>query len=109
MTAALAALCGILLLMVLAWMLYQRRALSPAQRLWRRYCARLKRYGPERAKWEGPLDFARRVARENPELGRLTGEAARHFADLHYGNGKPEQLLELKNCLRQLKQRSLPS
>jgi hypothetical protein len=45
-----------------------------------------------------------RVARERPELAALTSEAASHFADLHYGYGKPEQLQKLRECTRRLAQ-----
>ena len=103
MTAALATLCGIALLVVTLWTLYQRKTATPAQRTWQSFCKRLKRLGITRADWEGPLDFAARVARERPELGALTMEAASHFADLHYGAGKPEQLQHLKECMRQLR------
>ena len=104
MTAALATLCGITLLLVTLWTLAQRRTETAAQRLWMRFCSRLVQLGIRRANWEGPIDFAARVAREQPELGALSREAASHFADLHYGTGKPEQLQQLKECLRQAKQ-----
>ena len=103
MTAALATLCGIALLLVTWWTLHQRPTTPPAQRAWQRFCKRLARLGVVRAAWEGPLDFALRVARERPELGALTREAASHFADLHYGSGKAEQLQKLKECTRRLK------
>ncbi len=102
MTAALAAFCTIALLLVTLWTLYQRKSATPAQRAWQGFCKRLKRLGITRADWEGPLDFAARVARERPQLGALTLEAASLFADLHYGTGKPEQLQQLKDCTRRL-------
>lgn len=102
MTAALATLCGIALLLVTGWTLHQRTTITPAQRAWQRFCKRLARLGIVRSTWEGPLDFALRVARERPELGALTSEAARHFADLHYGTGKAEQLRQLRDCTRRL-------
>ena len=105
MTAVLATLCGLTLLIVTLWTLHQRHPVSAAQRTWQRFCDRLARLGIVRAAWEGPLDFAARVAHERPELGMLTQAAASHFADLHYGTGKPEQLQALKNCLRTLPKR----
>jgi hypothetical protein len=102
MTAALTTLCGIALLIVTLWTLHQRTTTSPAQRAWRGFCNRLRRLGIPRADWEGPLDFAWRVAQERPELGTLTREAAGHFADLHYGAGRPEQLQYLKECIRRI-------
>lgn len=109
MTAALATLCGVALLIVTLWTLYQRKTTTPAQRAWQDFCRRLKRLGMARADWEGPLDFATRVAREHPELGTLTMEAASHFASLHYGAGRPEQLQQLKNCTRRLNHVQIPS
>jgi hypothetical protein len=103
MTAALATLCGIALLLVTWWALHQRTTTPPAQRAWQRFCKRLAKLGIVRAAWEGPLDFALRVARERPELAALTREAASHFADLHYGTGKAEQLQKLRECTRRLK------
>ena len=102
MTAALATLCGLALLIVTLWTLYQRTTASPAQQAWKAFCDRLERLGMARADWEGPLDFAARVARERPELGALTREAAGHFAELHYGAGHAGRLQELKNCTRRL-------
>jgi transglutaminase-like putative cysteine protease len=102
MTAALATLCAIALLIVTLWTLHQRNTVTPEQRAWQRFCNKLKRLGIARASWEGPLDFARRVARERPELGALTLDAARLFADLRYGTGNTEQLQRLKGCVKRL-------
>ena len=103
MTAALATFGAIALLVVTLWTLYQRPTATPAQRAWLGFCKQLERRGVIRAEWEGPLDFAARVARECPELGALTGEAARHFAELHYGTGHTGQLQRLKDCTRRLR------
>ncbi|WP_301100695.1 DUF3488 and transglutaminase-like domain-containing protein [Propionivibrio sp.] len=102
MTSALAMLCAIALLFVTVWTFWQRTTTTPAQRAWQRFCTRIKRLGITRADWEGPLAFAARVAREQPQLAALCHEAASIFADLHYGNGTPEQLQQLKNCTRRL-------
>jgi transglutaminase-like putative cysteine protease len=102
MTAVLATLCGITLLFVTLWTLYQRNTVTPAQRAWQGFCKRLRRLGIARADWEGPLDFATRVARERPELGAVAHEAAGYFADLHYGKGNKEQLKKLKECIKHL-------
>jgi hypothetical protein len=102
MTATLATLCGMALLILTLWTLYRRNTATPAQRAWQRLCNRLKGLGIARADWEGPLAFALRVARERPELGEVTREAAGHFADLHYGSGRPEQLQQLNECIGRL-------
>ena len=99
MSAALATLCGAALLIVTIWTLFQRRRLTPAQRLWQRFCQRLAAQGIVRAPWEGPFDFAGRIARERPELAPLARQAAGHYAELHYGMGGTENLLGLKACV----------
>ena len=100
MSAALATLCAVALLCLTAWTLFQRQTLTPAQKLWRRFCKRLERRGIVRAPWEGPLDFATRVAREHPALAPQVLRAAGLYADLHYGEGGEAQLAELKACLK---------
>jgi transglutaminase-like putative cysteine protease len=103
MIAILTALSGGVLLLLTFWTLYQRRREDPAQRAWQRYCAYLRRRGVHRAVWEGPLEFAARVACERPDLGKLTTEAAGYYANLRYGSqGKDdaEQLRRLQECSR---------
>ncbi|MFZ2853409.1 MAG: DUF3488 and transglutaminase-like domain-containing protein [Rhodocyclaceae bacterium] len=91
-------------LLLIAWRaLYQRQALDPAQRAWQRYCQRIVAHGIRRAEWEGPSDFAARVARERPELGDLTKAAAGHYADLRYGRGDATCLHLLRQCSQQLR------
>jgi transglutaminase-like putative cysteine protease len=102
MSTALAALCGVALLLVTVWTLPRRRRVDPAQRAWQRYCVALARRGVTRAAWEGPLAFANRVAVERPQLAALTSEAARCYAALRYGRGDSEQLLVLQECVHRL-------
>ncbi len=102
MTASLAILCGLALLIVTLWTLPRRRRVDPVQRAWQRYCAQLARRGVCRAAWEGPLAFAQRVARERPELAALTSEAADCYAQLRYGRSGDEPLRRLQQCMRRL-------
>ena len=102
MSAALAVLCGVALLIVTLWAIHQRKTPDLAQRAWQRYCTRLRSRGISRAEWEGPFEFAARVAREQPALGTLTEEAARHYAALRYGQGGRAQLVRLRECSRRL-------
>ena len=104
MTATLAVLCGIALLVVTAWTLIHRRPATPAQRAWAAFCRQMARRGLAREPWEGPLAFAARVADVQPGHAALANEAARLFADLHYGTGTAEQLHRLKQCTRRLKE-----
>ena len=103
MTAALAVLCGFALLVVTAWTLFHRSTATPAMCAWDAFCRRLAAQGMRREPWEGPLAFAARVGAVRPELGALTNEAAKLFADLHYGDGDPEKLGRLRECIRRLR------
>ena len=105
MSAVLAGLCGAVLAIVVLWTRPRRRADDPAQRLWKKYCAQLRRLGVNRAPWEGPTAFARRVASEKPSLAALTREAAAHYTALRYDRSdteRPRRLRLLENCLRRL-------
>jgi len=102
MTTALALLCCLALLAVAAGALYQHKPADPVQRAWQRYCARLARLGISREPWEGPCNFAARVARERPELAVVSNDAAKHYAALRYGQGNRTQLRLLQQCTRRL-------
>ena len=105
MMTALTALCCATLLISVLWALRRRRLVSPAQRLWQRYCRRLHALGVEYADWEGPLALAERTARAAPPLAALTRQAAASYAELRYGpggEGQSAHLVNLKRCLRQL-------
>jgi hypothetical protein len=66
MTAALAVLCGVVLLGLTAWVLRNRRRVDPAFAAWRRFAARLASRNVVWHDWEGPLAFADRAARSIP-------------------------------------------
>ena len=102
MVSVMAACSGAALLLLALGALRRSTATSPEQQAWQRYCNALARFGVNRQAWEGPFDFAARVAASRPDLGALTHEAAGHFADLRYGTGQPGQLQALKNCTQRL-------
>ena len=85
MTAWLTTLCGLLLLALLGLMLYHRPRLDPAERAWRTVCRRLARRGLARNDWEGPRDFAARVAQAFPQAANEFGRISRLYANLRYG------------------------
>jgi transglutaminase-like putative cysteine protease len=102
MIATLTALCGLVLLIVIAWALRQRPRHDAAHRLWLRYCARMARAGIPREPWEGPLDYADRVARERPEHGAAVRSAASAYAAARYGRPDPQALAVLSSATRRL-------
>ncbi|MGH8271168.1 MAG: transglutaminase TgpA family protein [Gammaproteobacteria bacterium] len=57
---------------------------DPAQRLYLRWCRRLARRGLVRSPSEGPLDFAARIARLQPQYAATAVEVATLYADARY-------------------------
>jgi transglutaminase-like putative cysteine protease len=102
MVSTMALSCGIALLLVACWTFVHRAKSAPEVRSWRRFCARLERFGIRRDPWEGPLDLAARVEREKPGIAPLVRRAAGHFAELRYGAGHREHLKALRGCTRAL-------
>jgi transglutaminase-like putative cysteine protease len=87
MTAALAMVCGAMLLILTGWMLWHRPRLAPEERQWRRLSRRLARRGLERRPWEGPLDYARRAGAALPGRADEIAAIARLYAEIRYGRG----------------------
>lgn len=84
MTAALAALCGVVLLLLTAWILYTRKKLDPAVRLWKKFTARLAKRGVQWHTWEDPLVFAERAASILPVHADTIRGIANDYANLRY-------------------------
>lgn len=55
------------------------------QALYLRYCKKLERIGLGRSPSEGPLDFARRVRAERPELAHTADTVTNLYVQLRYG------------------------
>ncbi|WP_153115550.1 transglutaminase TgpA family protein [Rhodocyclus tenuis] len=100
LTLALGAAAGIALTALTLAGFRRGRPLDPAEHEWQRFCRQLRRRGLIRADWEGPLAFAARVADERPELAALTTAAAGHYAVLRYGHGNADNLVGLRQCVR---------
>ena len=104
MTAAMAVLCGLLLLGLTAWALHRRARIDPVQRAWNRLSRRLARIGLARQAWEGPADYTQRVAQARPELSPALAAIAGLYIDLRYGKlaGK-EARRKLRGMIADLK------
>lgn len=93
---------------LLAWQrLLSRDADARIRRAYARFCRTMQRKGLPRSPWEGPLDHARRVVAEKPEmepeLGAEVERIARLYALLRYGRGAPGDALErLERAVRRL-------
>lgn len=85
MTLAMSILCGLLMLGLAAWALAQRARVNPLQRAWDRLSDKLAPAGLARKAWEGPLDYAERVASALPDMAATMREIARDYSDLRYG------------------------
>jgi transglutaminase-like putative cysteine protease len=84
-----------------------REALSPAVRLYVRYCARLARIGLPRAAHEGPLEYAERVAVARRDLALEVRAIAQRFALLRYADA-PDGLADLRARVRAFRPRRAP-
>ncbi|MBK9521050.1 MAG: DUF3488 domain-containing transglutaminase family protein [Rhodocyclaceae bacterium] len=84
MTATLAALCGVVLLALTAWILYQRKSVDPAFRQWLKFTQRLGKRGVQWHVWEDPLVFADRAAKALPTHAEPIREIAGAYARLRY-------------------------
>lgn len=104
MTAAMATLCGLLLLGLMAWALRKRATRDPLLRAWGRLSSKLSRIGLARHAWEGPADYARRVAMAQPVLAKPVADIAALYIALRYGRsgdrdavGKLSRMIALLN------------
>ena len=101
LAAALAVLCGALLLAIAAWTLYQRPRLDPAARLWQKALRRLARSKVDCAPWETPLALLRRVEGVRPALAPAFREVVFAYLQARYG-GIPDDLTRLRGALARL-------
>ena len=84
MTVALAGLSGVVLLILTAWILYQRRTVDPAMRVWLKFTQRLAKRGVTWQVWEDPLVFADRAASALPTHADSIRGIAKDYANLRY-------------------------
>lgn len=85
MTATLAALCGIVMLALTAWTLRQWQKTDPLFRTWQTFSRKLGRRMLPRLPWEGPRDYAQRIADAMPTLAADTSAICDLYAQLRYG------------------------
>jgi len=96
MAAWLAGLTGFMLFLLTAALLWRRPRLDPVQRQWQRATHRLEKRGLPRRAWEGPLDYADRVAQELPAAADDIRAIAALYAGLRYGSASPNSLATLR-------------
>jgi transglutaminase-like putative cysteine protease len=104
LTAILFVLAGIIVAMFTALALRQMtsRVRDPVKVAYQRFCDKLRRKGLSRAPAEGPVDYARRVERQRPELAPAVDAITRLYVALRYGaESGTAALIELQRRVRQ--------
>jgi len=107
----LAIITAIMFAVISVWLLRHRpHARDPARQLYDRYCHKLARIGLQRMPYEGPLDFAARVARQQKLLADFVNEITSLYISVRYGSQvaklallkkeinafQPEKILKIK-------------
>src|SRR5258707_3224551 len=93
---------GVVLLAAL-WLLRGIRRGDAVQRAWLRFCDKLAREGVARARAEGPLDYASRVARTLPASEDAARAIASLYVDQRYAPGPDRRsIARLKHLVHEL-------
>lgn len=98
-------LIGAVVLVFAALFLWRNRlpVADPLAVVYRRFCRRLAGAGLTRAPHEPPMDFARRIARERPDLAEPVAVFTREYVALRYGAAPdPERFGQLRGLLRRI-------
>ena len=74
------------------WALRRRSSADAIDRSWALLCRRLASIGLPRDAWEGPLDYAHRLARQRPDLAETLTALATDYARLRYGPASADPL-----------------
>ena len=101
LAAMLAAVCGVLLLLLAGWAIRQRPRLDAATRLWRKALRRLARRQVNCAPWETPLALLQRVEGDNPALARALAPVVSAYLQARYG-GATAELQRLRAAIARL-------
>jgi transglutaminase-like putative cysteine protease len=97
------ATAGVLGLLAL-WLLRRARLEDPAQRAWRRFCARLARAGLPRAPSEGPADYIARAVLRFPRRAEAAQAIGSLYIDARYGrSGDDASMRQLGRLVREFR------
>jgi transglutaminase-like putative cysteine protease len=78
---------------------FRPKKVDPAVRLYAKFCQKMKRYSLIRGDNEGPLDFAQRIANQNPELAAYAMRVTMQYVRMRY---EDERNLNTTRDLRQM-------
>ncbi len=99
MTIALSVLSTLLLLGLAAWILRPQTGIDPVVRAWRRFSRKMSRHNLVRLEWEGPEDYARRIASAKPDFAEKANEIIGLYISLRYGTLRDKIYLRRLNHL----------
>jgi transglutaminase-like putative cysteine protease len=102
LTIALGSACGLLVAGLMAWALYKRPERDPIVRLWHKALRHLARRKVDCAPWETPLELARRVREQRPELAEPFQRVVDAYLVARYGN-TDKHLKTLRDAIAQLR------
>ena len=85
MTAWMASLCAVIAIALTLWALRRQIAADALARAWAGIDRALRPAGLGRDAWEGPLDYAERIAALRPDLAAELRTACTLYADARYG------------------------
>ncbi|WP_374244735.1 DUF3488 and DUF4129 domain-containing transglutaminase family protein [Zoogloea sp.] len=107
LAALLAGGCAAVMGGLTLWALRRRTSADAIDRSWQRFCRQLAGAGLPRHSWEGPVDYAARLAREHPELADRVSAIATDYARLRYGSGPadPERLKRFHHATKSFRPR----
>lgn len=109
MTIWMASLCALLALVLTAWTLRRTTPDDSLAQAWLRIDRTLRSSGLGREPWEGPMDYATRIASVRPDLANEVSHACRLYADARYGNAPHAPAVrELRASARALRRKRTP-
>ncbi len=76
-------------------LLRRKKSIDPAQAAYLRFCRELARVGLARTPHEGALDFARRCARQRPDLKNRLDDITGRYVRCRYGNHRNTEELRI--------------
>jgi inhibitor of KinA sporulation pathway (predicted exonuclease) len=86
----------------MAWALYKRPERDPVVRLWHKALRQLARRKVDCAPWETPLDLARRLREQDPELADAFQPVVDAYLLARYGKSD-QHLKTLRDAIAQLR------
>lgn len=102
--ALLGASAALLTLSLLGWAYLRPRHADPLDRAWASFCDKLARKGMPRLPWEGPIDYAERLATAEPRYAAAVRAIASDYARLRYGRSGDARADALAQLVQRIKE-----